>query len=65
MIDPSANVPSMMERILWRFDLSQEREFAKKYIEPKSHFLAGVITMNEKAKSEKIQAQILRNAFEA
>jgi mRNA-degrading endonuclease HigB of HigAB toxin-antitoxin module len=39
----------------------------KKYIEwlsPKAQLLAGVITMNEKTKSEKIQAQILRDAFE-
>jgi hypothetical protein len=30
----------------------------------KAQFLAGVIIMSEIAKSEKIQAQILRNAFE-
>ena len=36
----------------------------KEYIDPKAQFLAGVITMNKKAKSEKIQAQVLRDAFE-
>jgi hypothetical protein len=35
-----------------------------KDIELKTRFLAGVIIMSERAKSEKIQAQFLRDAFE-